>query len=81
MSRGIIARGLGRAYGDPAQNAGGTVVQLRPGPIVLDPARGEVTAGGGVDFDELLRHLVPAWLVRARHSGYPLHHRRWCNRQ
>ena len=62
--RGIIARGLGRAYGDPAQNGGGTVVQLRPGPIVLDPARGEVTAGGGVDFDELLRHLVPrGWFV------------------
>lgn len=63
-SRGIIARGLGRAYGDPAQNAGGAVVRLRPGPIVLDPARGEVTAGGGVGFDELLRHLVPrGWFV------------------
>ena len=63
-SRGIIARGLGRAYGDPAQNGGGTVVQLRPGQIVLDVARGEVTAGGGVGFDELLRHLVPrGWFV------------------
>lgn len=63
-SRGVIARGLGRAYGDPAQNAGGAVVRLRPGPIVLDPARGEVTAGGGVGFDELLRHLVPrGWFV------------------
>jgi decaprenylphospho-beta-D-ribofuranose 2-oxidase len=63
-SRGIIARGLGRAYGDPAQNGGGTVVQLRPGQIVLDAARGEVTAGGGVGFDELLRYLVPrGWFV------------------
>lgn len=63
-SRGIIARGLGRAYGDSAQNGGGSVVQLRPGPIVLDVARGEVTAGGGVGFDELLRHLVPrGWFV------------------
>jgi len=53
--RGVIARGLGRAYGDPAQNAGGTVVQLRPGQIVLDVDRGEVTVGGGVGFDELLR--------------------------
>jgi decaprenylphospho-beta-D-ribofuranose 2-oxidase len=62
--RGIIARGLGRAYGDPAQNGGGTVVQLRPGPIVLDTSRGEVTVGGGVSFDELLRHLVPrGWFV------------------
>ena len=62
--RGIIARGLGRAYGDPAQNAGGAVVRLQPGPIVLDPGRGEVTAGAGVGFDELLRHLVPrGWFV------------------
>ena len=63
-SRGVIARGLGRAYGDPAQNAGGTVVQLRPGQIVLDAARGEATVGGGVGFDELLRYLVPrGWFV------------------
>lgn len=62
--RGVIARGLGRAYGDPAQNAGGTVVQLRPGQIVLDVDRGEVTVGGGVGFDELLRYLVPrGWFV------------------
>ena len=64
ISRGVIARGLGRAYGDPAQNAGGTVVQLRPGQIVLDSARGEATVGGGVGFDELLRYLVPrGWFV------------------
>ena len=63
-SRGVIARGLGRAYGDPAQNAGGSVVQLRPGQIVLDTANGEATVGGGVGFDELLRYLVPrGWFV------------------
>ena len=63
-SRGVIARGLGRAYGDPAQNAGGTVVQLRPGQIVLDTVTGEATVGGGVGFDELLRYLVPrGWFV------------------
>ena len=62
--RGIIARGLGRAYGDPAQNGGGSVIRLQPGPIVLDPERGVVTAGAGVGFDELLRHLVPrGWFV------------------
>ena len=62
--RGIIARGLGRAYGDPAQNGGGSVVQLRPGQIVLDTAKGEATVGAGVGFDELLRYLVPrGWFV------------------
>lgn len=57
--RGVIARGLGRAYGDPAQNGGGTVVRLAPGPIHLDPAAGTVSVGAGVSLDELLRHVVP----------------------
>ena len=57
--RGIIARGLGRAYGDPAQNAGGSVVRLNRGPILLDPRAGTVTVGAGVSLDELLRHIVP----------------------
>lgn len=63
-ARGLIARGLGRAYGDPAQNGGGHVVRLAPGPILLDDERGTVTVGGGVSFDELMRHLVPrGWFV------------------
>ncbi len=62
--RGAIARGLGRAYGDPAQNGGGAVVRLGPGAIVLDDAAGTVTVGAGVSLDELLRHLVPrGWFV------------------
>lgn len=62
--RGVIARGLGRAYGDPAQNGGGTVVRLTPGPILLDPTAGTVTVGGGVSLDELMRHIVPrGWFV------------------
>ncbi len=65
-ARGAIARGLGRAYGDPAQNAGGVVLRLEPDvdSIVLDEAAGTVTAGGGVSFDTLLRELVPqGWFV------------------
>lgn len=57
--RGVIARGMGRAYGDPAQNGGGTVVRLAPGPIVLDPGSATVTVGAGVGLDELMRHIVP----------------------
>ncbi len=57
--RGIIARGMGRAYGDAAQNGGGTVVRLAPGPILLDPRAGTVQVGAGVSLDELLRHVVP----------------------
>jgi decaprenylphospho-beta-D-ribofuranose 2-oxidase len=65
-SRGVLVRGLGRCYGDAAQNGGGTVLRLAPGAdaIRLDAAAGTVTAHGGVSFDELLRHLVPrGWFV------------------
>jgi decaprenylphospho-beta-D-ribofuranose 2-oxidase len=64
--RGVIARGLGRSYGDPAQNGGGTVVRLLPGddPVRLDPHAGTVTADAGVSLDVLLRQIVPeGWFV------------------
>jgi decaprenylphospho-beta-D-ribofuranose 2-oxidase len=59
--RGALARGLGRSYGDAAQNGGGLVVRLASGAgdIVLDPSAGVVTAGAGVSIDELLRVIVP----------------------
>lgn len=59
--RGAIARGLGRAYGDPAQNGGGTVIRLQPSanPIWIDVEQGTATVDAGVSFDELLRRLVP----------------------
>jgi len=59
--RGGIARGLGRSYGDPAQNAGGHVLRLAPTneQIVIDDAAGTVTAGAGVSIDDLLAVIVP----------------------
>lgn len=59
--RGAVARGLGRSYGDAAQNADGTVVDcadLTPG-FRVDAAAGTVTASAGTSLDTLLRHLLP----------------------
>lgn len=59
--RGVLARGLGRSYGDAAQNAGGRVLRLPDhGGIVIDQDRGEVTAQAGLSLDKVLRQLVPA---------------------
>jgi decaprenylphospho-beta-D-ribofuranose 2-oxidase len=59
--RGALARGLGRSYGDAAQNGGGLVVRLTAsaGDTVLDTSSGIVTVGAGVSIDELLRVIVP----------------------
>ena len=59
--RGALARGLGRSYGDAAQNGGGLVLRLPSGvsDVVLHPADGTVTVGAGVSIDELLRVIVP----------------------
>jgi decaprenylphospho-beta-D-ribofuranose 2-oxidase len=62
--RGAIARGLGRSYGDAAQNAGGSVLRVRGelSGIDLDadaPGGPTVTVGAGVSLDRLMRALVP----------------------
>ncbi len=64
--RGGIARGLGRSYGDAAQNAGGHVLRLAPDPerMVVDVAAGTVTVGGGVSLADLIARIVPmGWFV------------------
>ena len=59
--RGVIARGLGRSYGDPAQNAGGLVVDMtaldRIHSIDVESAVADVDAG--CSLDTLLRAVVP----------------------
>ena len=60
-SGGVIARGLGRSYGDPAQVAGGIVLSNAAlqefGPI--DRTSGLVTLGSGVSIDTLLSVAIP----------------------
>ena len=65
-ARGGIARGLGRSYGDPAQNSGGHVLRLSPphDAVSVDDAAGTVTVSAGVSIDDLLAIIVPrGWFV------------------
>ena len=59
--RGVLARGLGRSYGDAAQSGGASVIDLgQMSSISLNASTGAVTAGAGVSFHELLLVTVPA---------------------
>ncbi|MGD9961214.1 FAD-binding oxidoreductase [Nocardioides sp.] len=58
-SRGLIARGLGRSYGDAAQNAGGAVLAPLPELIDLDPGSGVVRVSAGTSFHHLMERLIP----------------------
>src|SRR4051794_31626829 len=62
--RGLVARGLGRSYGDPAQNAGGTVVQTTSMRAVHEGDVDAATArvGACVSLDHLIRVLTPLGL-------------------
>ncbi|HZT67904.1 MAG TPA: FAD-binding oxidoreductase [Acidimicrobiales bacterium] len=64
--RGVIARGLGRSYGDAAQNAGGAVIDTTgvDAPMEVDPDTGVARLGGGVSLDAVMRHALPrGWFV------------------
>jgi FAD/FMN-containing dehydrogenase len=59
--RGVLARGMGRAYGDAAQNAGGRVLTMTgmAGVGALDAERGEITVDAGVSLEALARVTMP----------------------
>ncbi len=64
--RGAIARGLGRAYGDSAMNAGGLVITSTgvSGLLELDHTAGTARVLAGTSLDALLREIVPqGWFV------------------
>ncbi|AWB81023.1 decaprenylphosphoryl-beta-D-ribose oxidase [Corynebacterium yudongzhengii] len=59
--RGVIARGMGRSYGDPAQNGGGLVVDMRPLNRIhsIDPDTALVDVDAGVTLDQLMKAALP----------------------
>jgi len=59
--RGVIPRGMGRSYGDAAQNAGGLVVSTQglPGTVELDSARGRARVSAGTSLGRLIEHVLP----------------------
>jgi decaprenylphospho-beta-D-ribofuranose 2-oxidase len=65
-SNGVIARGLGRSYGDAAQCSGGLTLDLTGfceiGP--LDTATGTIQVGAGASLHDLMGRVIPAgWFV------------------
>ncbi|MEU6623134.1 FAD-binding oxidoreductase [Streptomyces litmocidini] len=64
--RGLVARGLGRACGDAAQNAGGTVLDMTGFDrlLAVDTAAGLVVCEAGVTLHRLMEALLPfGWFL------------------
>jgi decaprenylphospho-beta-D-ribofuranose 2-oxidase len=59
--RGVIARGLGRSYGDPAQNAGGLVIDMTGVQRIhsIDDGSGLVDLDAGVSLEQLMKAALP----------------------
>lgn len=65
-TRGALTRGLGRSYGDAAQNAGGLVLEGTSwsGVVAFDVATGIITVRSGTSIGHLIRAVVPfGWFV------------------
>ena len=62
--RGVLARGLGRSYGDAAQNSGGVVLDMTTFDRVIgvDTDQATVHVEAGASLDALSRALVPLGL-------------------
>src|SRR5450759_341569 len=63
-ARGVLARGLGRSYGDAAQNGGGVVVDMtsRHRILSVDTVTALVEVEAGASLDQLMRQLLPLGL-------------------
>lgn len=61
LRRGVIARGLGRSYGDIAQNAGGLVIDMTPLRRIhrIDESTALVDLDAGVDLETLMKAALP----------------------
>jgi decaprenylphospho-beta-D-ribofuranose 2-oxidase len=59
--RGVIARGLGRSYGDNAQNGGGLVIDMTPLDTIhsIDGDSRMVDVDAGVSLDKLMKAALP----------------------
>jgi decaprenylphospho-beta-D-ribofuranose 2-oxidase len=61
LKRGVIARGLGRSYGDVAQDGGGLVIDMTALNQIhhIDPDAATVDVDAGVSLDYLMREALP----------------------
>jgi decaprenylphospho-beta-D-ribofuranose 2-oxidase len=59
--RGVLPRGLGRAYGDAAQNAGGRVLDMTALNAIraFDEDRGRITIAAGASIAAVAAHTLP----------------------